>query len=223
MVLLLRAFTHVDAYAEALELAGLEPYVVGGRGYWSSQQVEDALRLLACVANPLDDEALLGALASPAAAALARRALAAAPGRRPRAATSGRRCAAVLVDEQAEEADGGRRRGAATARRSSTGRPRRSRLRHDADRPAGGGRADAARRAGRAHARGLRLRPRGAQHADGRRRAANLLKLVRMAGEYEAHEGRDLRGFLDAVAARSALSDREAEAATPPRSTTESR
>ncbi len=49
---------------------------------------------------------------------------------------------------------------------------------------------------------------------DGRRRAANLLKLVRMAGEFESHEGRDLRGFLDAVAARSALSDREAEAAT---------
>ena len=66
MVLLLRAFTHVDAYAEALELAGLDPYVVGGRGYWSSQQVTDALWLLACVANPLDDEALLGALASPA-------------------------------------------------------------------------------------------------------------------------------------------------------------
>ena len=59
MVLLLRAFTHVDAYAEALELAGLDPYVVGGRGYWSSQQVTDALGLLA-VANPLDDEALLG-------------------------------------------------------------------------------------------------------------------------------------------------------------------
>ena len=68
MVLLLRAFTHVDAYAEALELAGLDPYVVGGRGYWSSQQVTDALCLLGCVANPLDDVALLGALASPAAA-----------------------------------------------------------------------------------------------------------------------------------------------------------
>ena len=68
MVLLLRAFTHVDAYSEALALAGLDPYVVGGRGYWSSQQVTDALCLLACVANPLDDVALIGALASPAAA-----------------------------------------------------------------------------------------------------------------------------------------------------------
>ena len=42
------------------------PYVVGGRGYWSQQQVEDVLRLLAVVANPLDDELLFGALASPA-------------------------------------------------------------------------------------------------------------------------------------------------------------
>jgi ATP-dependent helicase/nuclease subunit A len=68
IVVLLRAFTHVDAYEEALRRYGLEPYVVGGRGYWSQQQVEDVLRLLSCIANPLDDEMLLGALASPAAA-----------------------------------------------------------------------------------------------------------------------------------------------------------
>ncbi|HYH60609.1 MAG TPA: UvrD-helicase domain-containing protein [Solirubrobacterales bacterium] len=68
IVVLLRAFTHVDAYEEALRRYGLEPYVVGGRGYWSQQQVEDLLRLLGCVANPLDDEMLLGALACPAAA-----------------------------------------------------------------------------------------------------------------------------------------------------------
>jgi ATP-dependent helicase/nuclease subunit A len=66
IVVLLRAFTHVDAYEEALDRAGLAPYVVGGRGYWSQQQVEDLLRLLEVVANPLDDEMLLGALAGPA-------------------------------------------------------------------------------------------------------------------------------------------------------------
>ena len=69
IVVLLRAFTHVDAYEEALDRAGLAPYVVGGRGYWSQQQVEDALRLLGVVANPLDDECLFGALASPACGA----------------------------------------------------------------------------------------------------------------------------------------------------------
>src|SRR5581483_2955516 len=66
IVVLLRAFTHVDAYEDALRRAGLDPYVVGGRGYWSQQQVEDLLRLLGCVANPRDDEILFGALASPA-------------------------------------------------------------------------------------------------------------------------------------------------------------
>jgi ATP-dependent helicase/nuclease subunit A len=66
IVVLLRAFTHVDAYEEALRRFGLEPYVVGGRGYWSQQQVEDLLRLLGVVANPLDDEMLFGALACPA-------------------------------------------------------------------------------------------------------------------------------------------------------------
>jgi ATP-dependent helicase/nuclease subunit A len=69
IVVLLRAFTHVDAYEDALARAGLDPYVVGGRGYWSQQQVEDLVRLLGCVANPLDDELLFGALASPAASA----------------------------------------------------------------------------------------------------------------------------------------------------------
>ncbi len=48
--------------------AGLDPYVVGGRGYWSQQQVEDLIRLLGVVANPLDDELLFGALACPAVA-----------------------------------------------------------------------------------------------------------------------------------------------------------
>ena len=79
--MLLRAFTHVDAYEEALGRAGLAPYVVGGRGYWSQQQVEDVLRAAGTIANPLDDEALFGALASPAVRGQPRRALAAAPRR----------------------------------------------------------------------------------------------------------------------------------------------
>ena len=64
IVVLLRAFTHVDAYEQALARAGLRPFVVGGRGYWTQQQVEDLIRLLGVVSNPLDDEHLFGALAS---------------------------------------------------------------------------------------------------------------------------------------------------------------
>ncbi len=66
IVVLLRAFTHLDAYEDSLARAGLRPYVVGGRGYWSQQQVSDACALLAVIANPLDDQALFGVLASPA-------------------------------------------------------------------------------------------------------------------------------------------------------------
>ncbi len=224
MVLLLRAFSHVDAYAEALELAGLEPYVVGGRGYWSSQQVEDALRLLTCVANPLEDEALFGALASPACGASpdALWILRAAAGRRrhiwptlsrglvPIEAQSSAALEETDEDPEREE----RRRAAAEWL---------ERL------PAGD-----RERIGRFAQRLIELREVSATLAldalvervlesfdydlaaltlpNGRRRAANLLKLIRLAGEYEAHEGRDLRGFLAYAGERAARSDREAEA-----------
>ena len=50
---------------EALEEQGLPTYVVGGRGYWSQEQVRDGLAWLRVLANPLDEEALLDVLASP--------------------------------------------------------------------------------------------------------------------------------------------------------------
>jgi ATP-dependent exoDNAse (exonuclease V) beta subunit len=46
----------------------------------------------------------------------------------------------------------------------------------------------------------------------GERRMANVRKLMRMAREYEADEGRDLRGFIDALAERDILQTREGEA-----------
>ena len=47
----------------------------------------------------------------------------------------------------------------------------------------------------------------------GEARFANVRKLMRLAAEFEAREGRDLRGLLDFLAAR-AESDAEAQAAT---------
>ena len=70
IVVLMRAFTHVAAVETALKDAGLDPYVVGGRGFWSQQQIDDLRCLLAVISNPLEDEALFGALASPACAVL---------------------------------------------------------------------------------------------------------------------------------------------------------
>ena len=230
MVLLLRAFTHVDAYAEALELAGLDPYVVGGRGYWSSQQVTDAIGLLRCVANPLDDEPLLGALASPACAAspdglwILRR-------------IAGKRHLWPAIEQLAaarEQPEPGGEADRANGPEDEPDPEREERLAEqrlweerlpEADRE----------RLTSFHDTLVGLRSTAALLPlddlvervlegfgydlaallmdDGLRRTANLLKLVRIAGEYEAHEGRDLRGFLEQAATRAAMSDREAEAA----------
>jgi len=46
----------------------------------------------------------------------------------------------------------------------------------------------------------------------GTRRMANVRKLMRMAREFEADEGRDLRGFIDTLAERDVLRSREGEA-----------
>ena len=80
IVVLMRAFTHVAAVERPSKEAGLDPYVVGGRGFWSQQQIEDLRCLLAVVANPLDDEALFGALASPGLRPVPGHAMAAAAG-----------------------------------------------------------------------------------------------------------------------------------------------
>ena len=200
MVVLLRAFTHVDAYEEALERAGLAPYVVGGRGYWSQQQVEDTLRLLGVVANPLDDELLFGALASPAC------------GVSPDALW--------LLRQAARSPDGGARHvwptvdagewpatlPAEDAERLGRFREILARLRSEApllpldsliDRTMSAFDYDLA----------LLARP------GGRRRMANVRKLMRLAAEYEEHEGRNLRGFLEFAEERTLRDDREGMAA----------
>jgi ATP-dependent exoDNAse (exonuclease V) beta subunit len=232
MVLLLRAFTHVDAYAEALELAGLDPYVVGGRGYWSSQQVTDALGLLACIANPLDDEPLLGALASPACGVspdclwILRR-------------VAGRRhiwpAIESVIDPADRDAAGADETGGSEEASAEDADPelieRRAEQRRweqrlpDADRELlrdfhdtlTGLRSTAALlpldELVERVLEGFGYDLAALLMDDGLRRTANLLKLVRIAGEYEVHEGRNLRGFLDQAASRAALSDREAEAA----------
>ena len=48
---------------------GLPTYVVGGRGYWSQEQVRDGIAYLSVLANPLDETALYHVLASPLAGA----------------------------------------------------------------------------------------------------------------------------------------------------------
>ncbi len=66
IAILLRAKTRSDLYVNALKSVGLSPYLTGGRGFWKSREAVDLRSLLSVVANPLEDEALLGALTSPA-------------------------------------------------------------------------------------------------------------------------------------------------------------
>jgi ATP-dependent helicase/nuclease subunit A len=207
MVVLLRAFSHLDAYEDALERAGLRPYVVGGRGYWSQQQVADVCALLAVIANPLDDHALFGALASPACAV--------APDTLwlLRAAAGKRRHVWPAVEQaagagEAELVEPGRLQDIPKAEREllatfvariASVRERGSRLSlpeliEAAVTETGYDLAVLSRPAGEA-------------------RFANVRKMGRLAAEFEQREGRDLRGFLDFLAAR-AESDAEAQAAT---------
>jgi ATP-dependent exoDNAse (exonuclease V) beta subunit len=211
MVVLLRASTHVRAYEEALERAGLNPYVVGGRGYWSHQQVEDPLRLLAVIANPLDDEALFGALSSPASAAsadslwilrqLSKR-------REPIWPALQRHFGAEPAQDLREE----EQRWTAAMPKADEERLRRfvhriELLRAEAPRL---GLEELTERVTSAFDYDLAtlLRPGGA------RRMANLRKLMRLAREFEEDEGRDLRGFLTHAETRAGREDRESEAAT---------
>jgi len=211
IVVLLRAFTHVDAYEEALRRYGLDPYVVGGRGYWSQQQVEDLLRLLGVVANPLDDELLFGALASPACAVspdtlwLLRR-----------AAGGGRHVWPVLTAAfgDGEPRDGVDAEALAAIDPADAERLRAfcrtlAELRAEAPLLSLDGLVERTMNAFR-YDLALLARSQGAG------RMANVRKLMRLAAEFERNEGRDLRGFLEQAATATQRDEREGLAPVQP-------
>ena len=182
MVVLVRATSSLRLLEEALEEQGLPTYVVGGRGYWSQEQVRDGLAWLRVLANPQDEEALLTVLSSPFHGAGTDE--------------------LVLLTAARPAACGTRSR-----RRGSRGRASCSTAERE--------------HAQRAPLEVLLERAIVATGYDlatlarpgGDRRLANLRKLMRLAGEYERAEGRDLRGFLADAAARDLAEAREGEAA----------
>ncbi|MBS1893542.1 MAG: UvrD-helicase domain-containing protein, partial [Actinobacteria bacterium] len=207
MVVLLRAFTHLDAYEDSLARAGLRPYVVGGRGYWSQQQVADVCALLATIANPLDDEALFGALASPACAVAPDTLwlLRAAAGKRRHVWPALERLALrdeveIAAPERLADIPAGERELLAEFAGRIVG------LRARAPRLGLAGLIEAAVTE-TGYDLATLLRPAGEA------RLANVRKLSRLAAAYEEREGRDLRGLLDFLAARAEV-DTEAQAAT---------
>ena len=196
-VVLLRKRTHVEAFRRALEEYGLDPHVVGGKDFWQGQQVRDVLALLMLVSNPLDDTALLSALASPACGASpdALWALRKVAGSRPLHA------GLLEIVGKADEAPA-----------ESGGESGWSEQLDPADLSAlteFEQKMDSAR--GESGSLGLselidRLcRDLGYDLAtlmrrNGSERWANVRKLQRIAGEFESKEGADIRGFLEYAA-----------------------
>jgi ATP-dependent helicase/nuclease subunit A len=216
IVVLLRAFTHVAAVEKALADAGLDPYVVGGRGFWSQQQIDDLRCLLAVIANPLDDEALFGALASPACGVL------------PDTLWLLRRAATVhgkdgrelfnhiwpLVRELVEDGEVSRGDAEAAALIPADELERIERfagvLGELREHSTEGGLESLVERAATSFGYDLAT----LQRTDGAARWANVRKLMRLAREFESSEGPDLGAFLEYLDSRANSRDREAEAAT---------
>src|SRR5207244_3892328 len=65
IAVLLRAFTEVKTYENALRRRELPYYVVKGRGFFQCQEVSDVVSLLAAILDPEDGVALAAALRSP--------------------------------------------------------------------------------------------------------------------------------------------------------------
>lgn len=65
IVILFRALTHVSVYENALRDYGLHYYLVGGKTFYSQQEVFDVLNLCRCLDDPDDVVALIGVLRSP--------------------------------------------------------------------------------------------------------------------------------------------------------------
>jgi ATP-dependent helicase/nuclease subunit A len=197
IVLLFRATTSIGFYERALAERGIPTHVVGGRGYWAQQQVADLRHWLAALANPLDELAVYSVLASPLAGlSLDAVALIGLEARRSKRDPWRvlREPGDVLELLPADD----RRRLATFVERFEAERRAAPQVSLETliDR--------AVTRTGYdRHVLGL---------TEGTRRMANVRKLMRMAREYEADEGRDLRGFIDTLAERDVVQPREGEA-----------
>ncbi len=217
IVVLLRASGDLEVFERALQLVGLRTLAAVG-AFWGHQQIGDLVAYLRALANPLDEEALYGVLASPLGgcsrdclALLARSAHASRDG----VWETARRAACTLGNDSrpfATEGPAGGPLGSTTVAVAGPAELDEALARIEpADRAALATvvgllereRVEASRRTiaelieraidasgYRAHILGLDW---------GERRLANVHKLLRLAREFEASEGRELRGFLDHV------------------------
>ncbi len=187
IAVLLRASGDLEVYERALQLRGLRTLAAVG-AFWGHQQVGDLVAYLRAVANPLDEVALYGLLASPLGGC-------------------SRDCLALLA-RAAQDSRGGAWE---TATAALAGEHELATRLRPADRDALA-RACALLRRERADAplRTIATLLERAIEATGyrqhvlalewgERRLANVHKLLRLARRFEDGEGRDLRAFLDRV------------------------
>lgn len=192
VVVLLRASGDLEVFERALQLRGLRTLAAVGT-FWGHQQIGDLISYLRALANPLDELALYGALASPLGGC-------------------SRDCLALLAKaageaghgawETALEAVGGESSTPGPAPLRSLGGEDRRALRVFCE-------LLASERAGASMRTISELIERAIDATDyrrhvlaldwGERRLANVHKLLRLARRFEASEGRDLRAFLDHV------------------------
>ncbi len=205
VAVLVRAGTDIGVYERALAEHGLPTYVSGGRGYWHQQQVTDLRAYLAALANPLDELALLSVLGSPLVGASA-----------DALAIVGLRARRLKRNywwalEQAFCPDGDGSDGLAGALPERDRERVGSFVRRFADERRAAPRISLETLIDRAlthsgYDRRILAMP------NGERRMANVRKLMRLAREFEADEGRDLRGFIDFVGEQDLVRAREGEA-----------
>ena len=187
IAVLVRAAASLRLLEQALEEQGLPTYVVGGRGYWSQEQVRDGIAYLQVLANPLDETALYAVLASPFAGVGAAELVA--------LARAGRDSAWEALKDGVVDDPRVRR----LVDLLVTERARAERLPAEVllERAIAATGYDLA----------VLARP------GGERRLANLRKLMRLAREYERAEGRDLRALIAYAQTQDLSGAREGEAA----------
>jgi ATP-dependent helicase/nuclease subunit A len=200
VAVLLRALGDAEVYEAALRERGLRTIAPAG-SFWSREQVADLLAYLRVLANPLDEPALYATLFSPLAgvsrAGLTTLALHARERRRSVWSIVSAAEESTLAALGAEDRDALLCFGEWLERERATMRERTiSRVLERA-----------------LDARGYREYVLAL--ADGGRRLANVNKLLAISREFEAHEGRELRRFLD-YAARLAQGGGAGEPDAPP-------
>lgn len=197
IVVLLRTKTRMWLFEAALKQVGLRPYVVGGTGFWDTREGIDMRALLATVANPLDDEALSGTLAGPACG-LSPSALWLLARRRGQDSPLWPQVRALAGSEDPEFSEDDRRRAGEFVTRVDGLRKRLPEL------PLSGVVQAAVSETGYDLVNLIRD-PSGAG-------LANIRRVAEIAGEFEATEGRDLRGLIQWIDDSSRLDSEQAVA-----------